>query len=312
VVRIYLPYVSSVIESLSALSAVKAEDSKAAHFYAIFTAHSSVGEFLFKSIWSGNLRVCIGPGNELIAALDRLMEGDDMAEPLPYWKVVSLNNAINSFRTVLEAEFQTYGIFLVTAKRGYDITTLLDTAEKVFPPEIALKMPQIVPELREAGRCLAFALGTAAAFHLLRALESVVCVYWSVVMNGRPLPTNRNLGQYIIEMAKGNHADRKKVLFALRQVKDLHRNSIMHPEETLDIDQAISLMNTVQSAITQMLPFVDGKKGVELMENSAKIAEELYEADADSILLEDEKQRKALKGSNPQKRLGKGKDLEAK
>jgi hypothetical protein len=224
---------------------------------------------------------------------------------LDYLSVATLEQNVAAFRVVLDSEFQTSGIYLVTAKRGYDIPTLLENAETIFPPEVNEKLPQIQEDLREAGKCLAFNLGTAAGFHLLRALETVVCSYWYVVMNKAPLPRNRNLGQYITAMAKGDHPNRRKVLFALRQVKDLHRNSIMHPEETLNLDEAIALLNTVQSAITLMLPTVDGDHGRQLMEASAAAKMREYEK-AETRLAEDaEEKRKIIiqqkQGSNPKK-----------
>lgn len=205
-----------------------------------------------------------------------------------------MHQAISSFKTVLEAEFQTASVYLVTAKRGYDVPTLLENAETIFPPELNSKIPQVQDDLREAGKCLAFNLGTAAGFHLLRALETVVCSYWYVVMNKSPLPSNRNLGNYINEMARGDHPARKKVLFALRQVKDLHRNSIMHPEETLDLDQAIALLGTVQSAIALMLPTVDGEHGRTLMEASAAKKLREYESAELKVLQEEQDRRTAL------------------
>ncbi len=44
-----------------------------------------------------------------------------------------------------------------------------------------------------------------------------------------------------------------KVLSCLQQIKDLHRNPLMHPEETLTLEEAISLFGICQSAISAML-----------------------------------------------------------
>jgi hypothetical protein len=174
---------------------------------------------------------------------------------IDFVQAFTLSSAVSSFRTVLEAEFQTSALYLVTARRGYDIPTLLEQAEEIFPPELIKKVPDVRFDLREAGKCIAFNLGTGAGFHLLRALETVICAYWHVVMKGAGLPENRNIGAYIREMEKAKVGD-GKVLAALRQIKDFHRNSLMHPEETLDLDQAIALLGIVQSAIVAMLPTI--------------------------------------------------------
>ena len=66
-------------------------------------------------------------------------------------------------------------------------------------------------DVRSAGKCIAFELGTAAGFHLLRALETVVLVYRKHVMPGNPdpNPNNRNLGQYIKDMEENGVGERK-------------------------------------------------------------------------------------------------------
>lgn len=113
-------------------------------------------------------------------------------------------------------------------------------------------MPDVLFDLREAGKCIAFDLGTAAGFHLLRVLETVIRAYWGVVMDGQPLPISRNLGSYIQKMEDAKKGD-PKVLTALRQIKDRHRNELMHPEEKLTLDESIALLGIVQSAIVPML-----------------------------------------------------------
>jgi hypothetical protein len=45
----------------------------------------------------------------------------------------------------------------------------------------------------------------------------------------------------------------EKVRAALRQIKDLHRNPLMHPEVQLTVAQAISLVGMAQSCIGAML-----------------------------------------------------------
>lgn len=258
-VRIYLPYVARVIESLGSLTAVSESDVINEKRWIFYSARQSVNEFLFGSIWSGALRVSKDPGSELIKILADLIDVEDEAETVGFFRSITLSAGVNSFRTVLESEFQTSGVYLVTPRRGYDIPTLLDNAEVIFPKELVEKVPEVLFDLRQAGKCIAFDLGTSAGFHLLRALESVICKYWDKVMDGKPLPDNRNIGRYINEMEKAQKGD-GKVLTALRQIKDFHRNSLMHPEETLNLDEAIALLGIVQSAVVAMLPTIEAPK----------------------------------------------------
>ncbi len=63
------------------------------------------------------------------------------------------------------------------------------------------------------------------------------------------------MGKYIEALEKVPNIN-DKVLSVLRQIKNLHRNPIMHPEATLDMDEALTLLGIVQSAITTMVGFV--------------------------------------------------------
>ena len=255
-IRVNLPYVANVIESLNDLARIQGGGTLNEHRYTLFVGYSNVHDFLFGSVWSGGLRTCIGPGAKLLEAIDAISKRENPDDSIiDVVQAFTLTQAVSSFRTVLEAEFQLSPLYLVTARRGYDIASLLEQAEVIFPPDLIEKVPDVRFDLREAGKCIAFNLGTGAGFHLLRALETVICCYWKEVMKGAPLPDNRNLGAYIREMENAKAGD-GKVLAALRQIKDFHRNSLMHPEETLDLDQAIALLGIVQSAIVAMLPTI--------------------------------------------------------
>jgi hypothetical protein len=117
---------------------------------------------------------------------------------------------------------------------------------------LPVKVSNAVPDIREAGKCLAYELGTAAGFHALRAMEAVLRRYWEVVTEDKPHPGQRNIGVYIQKIEKSGVGD-AKVIAVLKQIKDLHRNPLMHPEETLSLQDAIGIFGIVQSAMGAML-----------------------------------------------------------
>jgi hypothetical protein len=255
--RFSVPYVWTLTEALVALQSIKQGDILSSQLFAIFNGENLLHQFLYQSLWKENLRVCIQPGVELENAIKNLYIGDDgnpvkSDDEIASWRLAMMQQKLTAFKNVLEAEFMTAATYLVIPRRGYDIATLIDAAEVIFPPGLVEKISEIKYDLREAGKCIAFDLGTAAGFHLMRALETVIKAYWNAVMEGAPLPTNRNLGAYIREMEDAHRGD-SKVLGCLRQIKDLHRNELIHPEEKLDLDQAIALLGIVQSAIVFML-----------------------------------------------------------
>ena len=44
-----------------------------------------------------------------------------------------------------------------------------------------------------------------------------------------------------------------KVTRNLRSIKDLHRNTLMHPEENLNLEEAVMLLGIIGSSISSML-----------------------------------------------------------
>ena len=120
-----------------------------------------------------------------------------------------------------------------------DTSSLLAFGENLFPPELSSKVPEGLPDVREAGKCLAYDLPTSAEFHIFRAVESVLRKYHAHVTGGNSPPKQRNMGVYIkslIASGKGN----PKVIAALQQMKDLHRNPVSHPEAILTQEEALS------------------------------------------------------------------------
>ena len=121
-----------------------------------------------------------------------------------------------------------------------------------FPDELPSKVPEAVRDVQEAGRCIAFELGTAAGFHILRANEVVLLKYFDSVAGTANRPTNRNLGALTKKLEDLGLGD-AKILATLNQIRVLHRNTLMHPEDVLTVDQAINLLGIIRSAISAML-----------------------------------------------------------
>ena len=64
---------------------------------------------------------------------------------------------------------------------------------------------------------------------------------------------NRNIGDYLSKLKELKKGD-AKVLAALKDLKDLHRNPLVHPEHSLEnADEAIALLGGVQAVIIPML-----------------------------------------------------------
>ena len=128
-------------------------------------------------------------------------------------------------------------------------------------PESVLKKisNEIVEEIRQSGRCLAFDVATASAFHIMRATESVIRKYYLQVCKPKSKKKLDNWGMYIAKLSQSQDPQVKEVVALLQQIKDRHRNLIMHPEIVLTPDEAFTLFEIAQSAIITMagnLPIV--------------------------------------------------------
>jgi hypothetical protein len=215
-----------------------------------------LGQDLFR------LKTSLPKGNELLTVIKNLVSkfdaltADKLGEEIGWWESYSLRTNAEEFQTLLSAELRFADLYLVTRKGGFDTTDLAERGECTFPEDLTKKVPEALPDARQAARCIAFELPTAAGFHLHRVNESVLRKYYDVVTNGKPRPENRSIGAYI-KALRDNKAGDAKVIAALESLKDLHRNPIIHPEESLgSVEEALALHGAIQSVMVHMLKVI--------------------------------------------------------
>ncbi|MSO69455.1 MAG: hypothetical protein EXQ98_04135 [Alphaproteobacteria bacterium] len=208
---------------------------------------------LFATTWFfPAINASFGPGQELLGAIKSVTTRSDFDAEIGWPASFAIARALSVFEGAVKAELAVANAYFVTRKGGYDTLALVANAEMLFPTDLGQKIPTAILDLREAGKCLAFELPTAAGFHVLRATETVLRAYWGAVGNGKPHPRKKTMGDYLKRM-QDEGGGNAKARAALQQIKDLHRNPLMHPEETLTLDEAIGLFGIVQSAISAML-----------------------------------------------------------
>jgi hypothetical protein len=223
-------------------------------FFPILRAMPALNELLHQSIYQ--VRTCRQDGLELIQAMEALKDRaskanpDDKADAMEVWKLV---DKTTKFEAVLRAELGTTPMYYVSPKNNMDVAGLISFGHLSFPGDLASKAPEAIPDAQQAAKCIAFELSTAAGFHLHRANESVLRRYFDHVAGAEHRPESRNIGDYLNKLGQLNKGD-PRVRAALRDLKDLHRNPLMHPEEHIaSVDDAISLMGSVRAAMSLML-----------------------------------------------------------
>lgn len=152
------------------------------------------------------------------------------------------------FRTVIQSEIAVQAVYYLWPKRAYDVNVLADRAVLIFSPDLRQWFTSSeLADIDQAGKCLAFEVGTAACFHMLRAAESVIRRYLELVAGELPPPKMRSWGVYVRILK--SHGGDEKVIGAISQVKEFHRNPVVHPEDQMTIEESLSLLGIIESLI---------------------------------------------------------------
>ena len=184
----------------------------------------------------------------LIQDIDRVtLHSERDAAGMP--NLQSIQSGIRKFEMMLDEEVSSAPIFCLEAAGNLSTERLLGGASKGFDPTVAAILPTFaISEIDESGRCLAFERPTASAFHILRAVELSIKNYLKAVPNFCMPPLNRqNWGEFI-KLLKDNGAS-KQVVDTLENIKSNYRNPLMHPEDVLDLREAVSLFSLCQGVI---------------------------------------------------------------
>ena len=185
--------------------------------------------------------------------MSKIAPQEGEGEELGSWEINFIQNVYTKFETILISELQSISSYIVTRKAGFDIASMVDAGKVFFSTELEVKVPSAIPDLEQAMRCIAFEVPTAAGFHLHRANESVLRIYWDNVTNGAKRPKEHSMGVYLGELNKLDKGN-KSVRAHLQSIKDFHRNPLMHPDQSLEtVEEAIDLMAAIRCAIGYML-----------------------------------------------------------
>ena len=188
---------------------------------------------------------------ELNQLIERVLAADDMDSDFRNNRT-SIYLTAAKLDTLLDSELAIQPAYFVYPKRAYDIDILATDGTQILSKDVrSLLTEEERYDIEQAGKCLAFEVPTAAGVHLYRVAESFLRRYYTAVVGKTPKRKMRNWGAYITNLRKCG-AD-EKVLSTFDQIRDLHRNPIMHPETRLNIEEALSLLGIVESAISAIV-----------------------------------------------------------
>jgi len=252
-IRISLPYLYNLAETLEPLERLQPDTRYGDVFFSLWSAQQQLQGLFTGSVFSDTLRSSRAAAGTLVDAIQsQLNKEEGLDRILKMEDVVPITYAFSNFKTALLAEIGTFPSYFVSQKGMFDTLTLLELPHKMFPAALPRKVPEAMFDVAEAGKALCYELGTACGFHVFRATETVLRRYYTAVTNGRPQPKVRNIAVYVNAMHQRKCGDRK-ILSVLDQMSKLHRNPLIHPDVALTVDEAISIVGMAHSAINAML-----------------------------------------------------------
>lgn len=163
----------------------------------------------------------------------------------------TLRRTVEGFSVSLQDELDRLPTYTVIEKGNLDVHKLVSGASAGYPVGVLELLDRfITDEIDYAGRCLAFELATACGFHILRGVETAMKAYVHAATGALPKMTQRNWGEYIhLLTGAGAHAD----VIDLLKVLKTKRNPLMHPQDNLNINDAIGLLCICQAGIETLV-----------------------------------------------------------
>lgn len=190
------------------------------------------------------------PTRELVRFKEQLIQKPEGAT-LDAEEASDLNRIITELRIVIEAETSGSFAFIVTEKR-IDVQKLLSDVKSLMPVGVfEQQTDEIKYDLEQSGKCLAFELPTASAFHIIRATEGALRFYYcSIVRQNRVEPML--WGPMTTGLRSRRVPPPETILALLDHIRKSFRNPTQHPEMIYGMDEAQNLFGLCIDAISRM------------------------------------------------------------
>jgi len=207
-------------------------------------------EVFFKHLEEYGLVITIRASHELREGYDELsIKPPEHRLTAP--EAARLSTSMTTLRHTLDAELEGLSAYIVTPKR-LDSSKLLNEVAALLSPGVFEKLPSIAQyDLSEAGKCIAFERSTAGAFHILRATEAVLRVFYvALVKRGRG---SLMWGPILADLRRRRAGKAHGVLIAnLDNIRMSFRNPTQHPDATYDTHEVQDLWALCGDAISRM------------------------------------------------------------
>jgi len=213
------------------------------------------------------LKTSDGKGIALRETLETLLgsgTAENYGQPFKAEEITKLSEQIQEFQTVFAADLSRAPTYVVRQTGILSVDSLITDASAVFEGYLDRIPSPALWDTMQAGRCIAFDLPTAAGFHIARATEAVLVKCLGAFGKTVTKESQRNWGKYT-ELLDTTDAN-KKVLRTIDQIRIIHRNPLIHPEQTLTMPEALGLWAICCSVIQAMIADMERKEATPKIE----------------------------------------------
>jgi len=208
--------------------------------------------------------------NELISQLDTLgapfskveaqrllAEVNDKPRKITFLKVKQI---LEGLKLRIRDEFSLIGIYILdpTRKKYFEFDA------PPFGPEVADKLPLAIPDIEDAGKCLALNMGTASVFHSMRVMEAGLKCLAKML----DVPYAPSWESYISQIEakitakhktkgvkwKRDEAFYREMLGNLQTIKIAWRNPTMHIVRRYSVDEGEEIYIAVRGFLRRLEP----------------------------------------------------------
>lgn len=209
---------------------------------------------LFDELQQGNFQVTLAAMESesfmgMINALNQL-ESDDthVGVAISEW----IRDQLSKIETVIFLESAIKRIYVLPNRR-FNSEYLLNSPQSLLREGIFEKLDEIAKQdIASACRCILFGEATPAAFHILRATESVLKSYYFVHKKQKRLNMPMWGSMVNALRQKSKNKPPETLLAALDIIRIAYRNPTQHPEAVYEIDSAQDLFGVCLDAIGKM------------------------------------------------------------
>ncbi|HEV7276113.1 MAG TPA: hypothetical protein VGN80_07495 [Devosiaceae bacterium] len=280
--RVNLQQYFVLAETLSAVRQALAPNTLkgGALYFALFQVPTQMGAFINDD---NGFSASKHAARDLVSAaqswLDRIapnsnFTNENFDQEYQSWAYQSVLQAVDIFKNVFQTECRDVDVYSVGQISIYNTSALVSAGDDILPPDIKANVsPETRVEFTSAAKCLAFDLPTSCGFHSLRALELVMDDYlasFGVKTSGvKSWMDYIKAAQKLIDDDKAQRKPKAKVAAMLDRMRELDRNPLMHPRDTLDEVGADQLFKLCAITATEMVREMIAFRSAEEASNQA-------------------------------------------